>query len=62
MEKITDLNNYKEQLLTDFNSRTNYDNGRFYIPVANKLVEFANLQHGQVILYQEDSSSPGRRA
>lgn len=41
---------YKQQLLNDFNSRTNYDNGRFYIPIANKLVEFANLQNGQKIL------------
>ncbi|MEB3216210.1 MAG: class I SAM-dependent methyltransferase, partial [Nostocales cyanobacterium 94392] len=41
---------YKQQLLNDFNSRTNYDGGRFYIPIANKLVEFANLQNGQKIL------------
>lgn len=41
---------YKQQLLTDFNNRTNYDNGRFYIPIANRLVEFANLQNGQKIL------------
>ena len=41
---------YKQQLLTDFNSRTNYDNGRFYRAIANKLVEFANLQNGQKIL------------
>ncbi|MEO0838223.1 MAG: methyltransferase domain-containing protein [Cyanobacteria bacterium J06643_5] len=43
-------NNYKQQLLTDFNNRTNYDNGRFYIPIANRLVEFANLQTGHNIL------------
>ncbi|MEA5597020.1 class I SAM-dependent methyltransferase [Rivularia sp. UHCC 0363] len=41
---------YKQQLLNDFNSRNNYDKGRFYIPIANKLVEFANLQNGQKIL------------
>ncbi|MGF1672721.1 MAG: methyltransferase domain-containing protein, partial [Rivularia sp. (in: cyanobacteria)] len=41
---------YKQQLLNDFNSRTNYDKGRFYIPIANKLVEFANLQNGNKIL------------
>ena len=41
---------YKQQLLTDFNNRTNYDNGRFYIPIANQLIEFANLQNGQKIL------------
>ena len=45
-----DLNNYKQQLQTDFNARTNYDNGRFYIPIANRLIEFANLQNGQKIL------------
>ncbi|MBE9216474.1 methyltransferase domain-containing protein [Plectonema cf. radiosum LEGE 06105] len=41
---------YKQQLLNDFNSRINYDKGRFYIPIANKLVEFADLQKGQKIL------------
>ena len=41
---------YKQQLLNDFNSRTNYDRGRFYTPIANKLVEFANLQNGHKIL------------
>ncbi|MEO1373272.1 MAG: methyltransferase domain-containing protein [Cyanobacteria bacterium J06635_10] len=41
---------YKQQLLTDFNSRTNYDNGRFYKAIANRLVEFSNLQNGQKIL------------
>ncbi len=41
---------YKQQLLTDFNSRKNYDNGRFSRAIANKLVEFANLQNGQKIL------------
>ena len=50
MRETTYLDDYKKQLLTDFNSRNNYDNGRFYIPIANKLVEFANLQHGQKIL------------
>ena len=44
------LNKYKQQLLSDFNARTNYDNGRFYIPIGNRLVEFANLQNGQKIL------------
>ncbi|MGB3759642.1 MAG: methyltransferase domain-containing protein [Rivularia sp. (in: cyanobacteria)] len=41
---------YKKRLLADFNSRTNYDNGRFYKAIANRLVEFANLQNGQKIL------------
>ena len=44
------LNKYKQQILIDFNARTNYDNGRFYIPIGNRLVEFANLQNGQKIL------------
>lgn len=43
-------NNYKQQLLSDFNHRKNYDNGRFYIPIANRLIEFADLQNGQKIL------------
>lgn len=50
IKNTKDLDNYKQQLLTDFNSRTNYDNGRFYIPIANRLIEFANLQNGQKIL------------
>ncbi|MGB6297184.1 MAG: methyltransferase domain-containing protein [Rivularia sp. (in: cyanobacteria)] len=45
-----DKNYYKQQLLTDFNSRTNYDNGRFYRAIANRLVDFANLQNGQKLL------------
>ncbi|MDY6897099.1 MAG: class I SAM-dependent methyltransferase [Cyanobacteriota bacterium] len=48
--QTNDKTAYKQQLLTDFNNRTNYDNGRFYIPIANRLVEFANLQNGQKIL------------
>lgn len=41
---------YKQQLLADFNSRQNYDAGRFYTPIAKSLVEFANLKSGQQIL------------
>lgn len=41
---------YKQQLLADFNSRTNYDNGRFYIPIAQRLIEVANLQSARKIL------------
>ncbi|ARV62334.1 methyltransferase type 11 [Nostocales cyanobacterium HT-58-2] len=44
------MKNYKQQLLKDFNSRTNYDQGRFYLPVANRLIEVAKLQSGQKIL------------
>lgn len=41
---------YKQQLLADFNSRTNYDSGRFYTPVAKHLIEFGNLKTGQQVL------------
>lgn len=41
---------YKQQLLADFNSRINYDNGRFYIPIAQRLIEVANLQSARKIL------------
>lgn len=41
---------YKQQLLADFNSRINYDNGRFYIPIAQRLIEVANLQSACKIL------------
>lgn len=45
-----DTNKYKQQLLTDFNSRTNYDQGVFKIPVAKRLIEVAKLQSGQQVL------------
>lgn len=41
---------YRQQLLADFNSRTNYDNGRLYRAIAHRLVEFANLHKQQKIL------------
>ncbi|MBF2005961.1 MAG: class I SAM-dependent methyltransferase [Chlorogloeopsis fritschii C42_A2020_084] len=41
---------YKRQLLTDFNSRTNYDQGKFYTPVAKKLLSLVKLGKGQKIL------------
>jgi ubiquinone/menaquinone biosynthesis C-methylase UbiE len=44
------MNNYKQQLLADFNSRTNYDAGRFYYSVAKKLISHAKLQKGQKVL------------
>lgn len=46
----TQLDKYKQQLLADFNSRTHYDRGRFYASVAHRLIEFAQLQHGQTVL------------
>ncbi|BAZ07810.1 class I SAM-dependent methyltransferase [Calothrix sp. NIES-3974] len=41
---------YKQQIIKDFNSRTNYDNGRFHVSVGQRLVELVNLQPGQSIL------------
>lgn len=46
----TQLNKYKQQLVADFNSRTDYDRGRFYAPVADRLIEFARVQSGQTVL------------
>jgi ubiquinone/menaquinone biosynthesis C-methylase UbiE len=46
----TQLDNYKQKLLADFNSRTHYDCGKFHAPVAHRLIEFACLQPGQTIL------------
>ncbi|HLP89517.1 MAG TPA: methyltransferase domain-containing protein [Nostocaceae cyanobacterium] len=44
------LEQYKQQLLADFNTRSNYDQGRFYQPIANKLVSLTHLQSGQKVL------------
>ncbi|OKH48204.1 methyltransferase type 11 [Calothrix sp. HK-06] len=50
MSKLEQIKEYKQQLLVDFNSRTNYDKGRFYIPIAKRLIEVANLQNARKIL------------
>jgi ubiquinone/menaquinone biosynthesis C-methylase UbiE len=50
MSQAQDIKKYKQQLLADFNSRTNYDNGKFYIPIAQRLIEVANLQSARKIL------------
>jgi ubiquinone/menaquinone biosynthesis C-methylase UbiE len=50
MLQAFNIEEYKQKLLADFNFRTNYDSGRFYIPIAQRLIEVANLQHGQKIL------------
>jgi ubiquinone/menaquinone biosynthesis C-methylase UbiE len=50
MLQEVDIKKYKQQLLSDFNSRTHYDQGRFYAPVGDRLIEFAQLQSGQTIL------------
>lgn len=43
------IDNYKQRVIADFNSRTNYDNDLRY-RLANPLVELAQLQNGQKIL------------
>lgn len=50
MRQEVDTKNYKQQLVNDFNSRTHYDQGRFYSAVGDRLIEFAQLQTGQTIL------------
>ncbi len=43
------LSEYKQRIVTDFNSRSNYDN-QWRIALANRLVELANLESGQKVL------------
>lgn len=43
------LSEYKQRIVTDFNSRSNYDN-QWRDRFANRLVEFANLESGQKVL------------
>lgn len=43
------IDNYKQRVIADFNSRTNYDNELRY-RLANPLVKLAQLQSGQEIL------------
>lgn len=43
------IDNYKQRVIADFNSRSNYDNDLRY-RLANPLVELAQLQSGQKIL------------
>lgn len=50
MQEAEEIREYKQQLLTDFNNRSNYDNGRFYAPVAKRLIELAQLESGQKVL------------
>jgi ubiquinone/menaquinone biosynthesis C-methylase UbiE len=50
MQEAEDIKVYKQQLLRDFNNRTNYDNGRFHAPVTKRLIELAQLESGQKIL------------
>ena len=50
MQEADNITEYKQQLLADFNNRTNYDNGKFHAPVAKRLIELAQLESGQKIL------------
>ncbi|MHC5763151.1 class I SAM-dependent methyltransferase [Nostoc sp.] len=43
------LSDYKQQILNDFNSRTNYEN-EFHTRAARRLVQLAKLQSGQQVL------------
>ncbi|AFY88375.1 class I SAM-dependent methyltransferase [Chroococcidiopsis thermalis] len=45
----TRMNEYKQQIITDFNSRTNYDN-EFRHRFAKPLIELAQLKPGQRVL------------
>ena len=45
------IDKYKQQVITDFNSRPNYDEGnKFHLALANRLIELAQLQQGQKVL------------
>lgn len=49
MNDRTEIEEYKQQVITDFNARTNYDND-FRYRFANPLIELAHLEPGQHIL------------
>lgn len=49
MQDKTDANKYKQQVIADFNARTEYDND-FRHRFANGLIELAQLQKGQHVL------------
>lgn len=49
MSQQADLNQYKQQVIADFNTRTNYDN-EFRYRFADPLVKLAQLQKGQHVL------------
>jgi len=46
---LENLSEYKQRIVTDFNSRSNYDN-QWRDRFANRLVELANLESGQKVL------------
>lgn len=51
MTAHVDIDKYKQQVITDFNSRPNYDEGnKFHLALANRLIELAQLQQGQKVL------------
>ncbi|MEO1351101.1 MAG: protein-L-isoaspartate(D-aspartate) O-methyltransferase [Cyanobacteria bacterium J06635_15] len=43
------MNRFKQQVLNDFNHRSNYDN-EFHKRAATQLIEAAHLQPGQYVL------------
>lgn len=43
------MNEYKQQIITDFNSRTDYDND-FRYRFAQPLIELAQIKPGQKVL------------
>jgi len=49
MQNQANLDKYKQRVIADFNSRTNYDND-FRYRLANPLVQLAQLQSGQKVL------------
>ena len=49
MKDKTEIEEYKQQVIADFNARTNYDND-FRYRFANPLIELAQLRSGQNVL------------
>ncbi|MFB2924001.1 MULTISPECIES: class I SAM-dependent methyltransferase [Aerosakkonema] len=49
MYKLTNTEEYKQRVIAEFNARNNYDND-FRYRLANRLVELAGLQKGQIVL------------
>lgn len=50
MPNKANIDNFKQRVITDFNSRSNYDDNDLRYRLANPLVELAQLQSGQKIL------------
>lgn len=51
MTAHVDIDKYKQLVVSDFNSRPNYDEGnQFHLSLANRLIELAQPQPGQKVL------------